>query len=155
MQAAAISLHPRLRAALSAVASRGSVRAMAGHFATVTTGLTPERMALLIAVGFVLGTFPVLGLAGVLCAIAAVMLRLNIVALQIVGQIVTPAQYALLLPLARVGRRLIGSQPGIGGAVLHAVAGWCCVCVPLGIVLFITLAVMIRLSPGNWERAPV
>jgi len=41
---------------------------MAGRLAAATAGLTPEKIALLIAVGFVFGTFPVLGAASVLCS---------------------------------------------------------------------------------------
>jgi hypothetical protein len=124
------------------------VSAIAARLAAVTAGLTPEKVALVIAVGFVLGTFPVLGTATILCAIAALVFRLNMPALQAVGQIVTPAQYALLLPLARLGARVIGARSGIGGAVVHAVTGWCCVCVPLGIVLYVSLVLLMR----GWAR---
>ena len=122
--------------------------AIAARLAAVTAGLTPEKVALVIAVGFVLGTFPVLGTATILCAIAALVFRLNMPALQAVNQIVTPAQYALLLPLARLGARVIGARPGIGGAVVHAVTGWCCVCVPLGVVLYVSLVFLMR----GWAR---
>jgi len=125
------------------------VREIAARFAAATIGLKPERIALLIAVGFVFGTFPVLGTASILCAAAAVAFRLNLPALQVVGQIVTPAQYALLLPLARVGAHVIGSHTGIGGAVLHAVTGWFCVCVPLGIVLYVTLLILMKGRVGH------
>jgi hypothetical protein len=124
------------------------VSAIAARLAAVTAGLTPEKVALVIAVGFVLGTFPVLGAATILCAIAALVFRLNMPALQAVNQIVTPAQYALLLPLARLGARVIGARPGIGGAVVHAVTGWCCVCVPLGVVLYVSLVLLMR----GWAR---
>jgi hypothetical protein len=110
----------------------------------VTAGLTPEKVALLIAVGSVLGTFPVLGVAGILCLVAAVVLRLHAPALQVVGQIVTPAQYALLLPLARLGAHIIGVHAGIGGAVVQAVTAWFCVCVPLGLVLYVALLFLMR-----------
>jgi hypothetical protein len=120
------------------------VRALSGRFAAVTAGLTPEKIDLIIAVGFVLGTFPVLGVAGILCLVGAMVLRLHIPALQVVGQAVTPVQYALLVPLARLGARVIGFRAGIGGAVVHAVTGWFCVCVPLGLVLYVALRFLIR-----------
>ena len=63
-------------------------------------------MALLVAVGLVLGTFPVYGLPTLLCAAAAVLLRLNAAGLQLVNQLSTPLQLALLLPLARIGWRI-------------------------------------------------
>ena len=120
------------------------MRAIASRITAVAAGLPPEKLALVIALGFVLGTFPVLGTASILCAAAAVVLRLNLPALQIVGQVVTPVQYALLLPLARVGARVAGFHPGIGGAVIHAVTGWFCVCVPLGTVLYVALVLLMR-----------
>jgi hypothetical protein len=125
------------------------VRAIAARLAGVTAGLTPEKLALVITIGFVLGTFPVLGTASILCAIAAIAFRLNMPAIQAVGQIVTPVQYALLLPLARLGARLLGARPGFGGAVVHAVTGWFCFCVPFGVVLYITLVFAMRGARSN------
>ena len=125
------------------------MRALSGRFVAITAGLTPEKIALIIAVGFVFGTFPVLGVAGILCLAAAVALRLHIPALQVVGQAVTPVQYALLVPLARLGARVIGFRAGIGGAVVHAVTGWFCVCVPLGLVLYVALLFLIRGRVGH------
>ncbi len=115
-----------------------------GRLASIIADLTPHQVALLLAAGFALGTFPILGLAAVLCAIAAPLLRLNMPALQAVGQIVTPAQYALLVPLARIGAHVVPVSLGAGGAVIHAVAGWCCVCVPLGLVCYITTFFLLR-----------
>jgi hypothetical protein len=120
------------------------VREVVGRLATVAAGLPAEKIALIIAVGLVLGTFPVLGCATVLCALAAPAFRLNPVVLQLMNQIVTPAQYALVLPFARLGSRMIGSVSGLGGAVIDAVAGWFCISVPLGIVLYLALLYLLR-----------
>ena len=54
-----------------------------------------ERIALLVVLGFVLGTFPAPGCPTVLCLAAALALRLNLAALQVMNQIATPARYAL------------------------------------------------------------
>ncbi len=97
-----------------------------------------------------LGTFPVFGFPTILCAIAAVALRLNLPALQAVNQISTPAQLALLVPLARVGARLFAAPRGIGGAAAHAVAGWFCICVPFGILLYFTLVCVLRHTRREW-----
>jgi len=106
-------------------------------------------VALPIAVGFVLGTFPVLGVASILCAVVALVFRQNLPAIQIVGQAATPVQYALLLPLARIGARVVGFHAGIGGAAIDAVTGWLCVCVPLGVVLYVTLVFLMRVRVRN------
>jgi uncharacterized protein (DUF2062 family) len=69
-------------------------------------GVTPEKMALSIALGIAFGIFPALGLTTALCAIAALALRLNLPTIQIVNYFVYPAQIALLIPFWRLGEKL-------------------------------------------------
>src|SRR6202030_4029567 len=69
-------------------------------------GVTPEKIALSVALGAALGLFPALGWSTTLCAIAAIVLRLNLPAIQIVNYFVYPAQIALLVPFFRWGERL-------------------------------------------------
>ena len=69
-------------------------------------GVTPEKLALSIALGLTLGVFPVLGSTTALCALAALMLRLNLPAIQIVNYFVYPLQIALLIPFFRAGEKL-------------------------------------------------
>jgi uncharacterized protein (DUF2062 family) len=109
-------------------------------------GVTPEKLALSLALGTALGVFPVLGTTTALCAIAALILRLNLPAIQLVNYFVYPAQLALLIPFFRAGERLFGapnlplSAPRILGmvhanmwsamqflwtTVWHATVAWC------------------------------
>src|SRR6266849_380440 len=69
-------------------------------------GVTPEKMALSVAMGAALGMLPALGLSTTLCAIAAIVLRLNLPAIQMVNYFVYPAQIALLVPFFRWGEKL-------------------------------------------------
>jgi uncharacterized protein (DUF2062 family) len=69
-------------------------------------GVTPEKMALSVALGAALGVLPVVGWSTALCAIAAIVLRLNLPAIQLVNYFVYPAQIALLLPFFRWGEKL-------------------------------------------------
>ncbi len=69
-------------------------------------GVTPEKIALSIALGAALGVFPVIGSTTALCAIAAIVLRLNLPAIQIVNYSMYPAQIALLVPFFRLGEKL-------------------------------------------------
>jgi len=48
-------------------------------------GITPEKIALSVALGAVLGIFPVLGSTTLLCAAAAFILRLNMPPIQVVN----------------------------------------------------------------------
>jgi uncharacterized protein (DUF2062 family) len=69
-------------------------------------GVTPEKLALSIALGATLGIVPALGWTTALCAIIAVIWRLNLPAIQIVNYFMYPLQIALLLPFFRVGEKL-------------------------------------------------
>ncbi len=69
-------------------------------------GVTPEKLALSLALGLVLGVFPAVGWTTALCALAALIFRLNIPAIQMINYSMYPAQIALLLPLFRLGEKL-------------------------------------------------
>jgi uncharacterized protein (DUF2062 family) len=74
-------------------------------------GITPEKIALSIALGVVLGIFPVLGSTTLLCAAAAFVLRLNLPAIQTVNFLIYPMQLILFLPFLRAGSRIMGAAP--------------------------------------------
>jgi len=69
-------------------------------------GITPEKIALSIALGAVLGIFPVLGSTTLLCAAAALVLRLNLPAIQVVNFLIYPLQLILFLPFLQMGSRI-------------------------------------------------
>ena len=66
-------------------------------------GITPQKIALTLALGGVLGIFPILGATTLLCGIAGVWLRLNQPIIQLVNYLVYPLQIALLIPFYRAG----------------------------------------------------
>lgn len=119
-------------------------------------GLPAETVALMLALGLVLGTFPVFGCPTIFCVLAALILRLNVPALQVVNQLSSPLQIGLLAPLTRAGSHIVGAPAGsgiafkLGTAALAAVTGWCCICVPLGIALYLTLLFLLRRYPRPW-----
>ena len=84
-------------------------------------GITPEKMALSVALGVALGVFPVLGTTTALCALAALILRLNLPAIQIVNYFVYPLQIALLIPFFRMGEKLF-SAPHLPLSITQIVA---------------------------------
>ncbi len=79
--------------------------------ALLLAGATPEKLALSLALGLVLGVFPMIGATTLLCAAAAVMLRLNLVAIQIVNYLAYPVHLALLIPMVRAGEWVYGVEP--------------------------------------------
>jgi uncharacterized protein (DUF2062 family) len=125
--------------------------------------LSAENIALILAVGLVLGTFPVYGCPTLLCVLASLVLRVNLPALQVVNQLSLPLQLAMLVPLARLGSRIVAPSSGFatttiagrfGAAALQAVVGWCCVCIPLGLVLYIALTYLLRQNGSQRLELP-
>lgn len=79
--------------------------------AQLKQGITPEKIALSIALGAMLGIFPILGATTLLCGLVGVLLRLNQPIIQVVNYFVYPLQIALLLPFYRAGERVFGQTP--------------------------------------------
>jgi len=119
--------------------------------------LSPETIALILALGLVLGVFPVFGCPTLLCAGAALAFRLNLPAIQLVNQVCTPLQYALLIPLGRAGARILSAGTVHGNALetlvdsaRNAVIGWACLCVPMGLLVYLVLACTLRRRRLAW-----
>jgi uncharacterized protein (DUF2062 family) len=53
-------------------------------------GVSPEKIALSVALGVTLGVFPLLGSTTALCALAAFTMQLNLAAIQLVNYFVYP-----------------------------------------------------------------
>lgn len=142
--------------------------------ALLRQGITPQKLALSIAIGAIVGIFPVLGTTTVLCTLAAASLRLNLVAVHTVHYAMTPVQVLLIIPFVRVGEHLLGVPPQplsiaegmdliaqgalhavvvLWDAIVHAVVGWLAIG-PLAIALFYWLArlLLARRAPAG---APV
>ena len=73
-------------------------------------GITPEKIALTIALGLVIGVFPILGATTLLCGGVAFALRLNQPIIQLVNYFAYPLQIALLLVFYRSGETLFGRE---------------------------------------------
>lgn len=136
-------------------------------------GISPERLAITLALGFVLGFIPVVGLPTALCAVLAVALRLNLPAIQAANYVAMPFQIALIVPFVRMGGRI---TPGaakstldlgvlahlplqvllhssgavaweIGKLASQALLAWIIVAVPVSILLSIILTGILRRVP--------
>jgi uncharacterized protein (DUF2062 family) len=86
-------------------------RVVAPIVAQLKQGITPEKIALTLALGGVLGIFPILGATTLLCGVIGVWLRLNQPLIQLVNYLVYPLQIVLLIPFYRAGERLFGAEP--------------------------------------------
>ncbi|HUS25150.1 MAG TPA: DUF2062 domain-containing protein [Candidatus Binatia bacterium] len=79
--------------------------------AQLRQGLTTSDIALTLALGATLGLFPIVGATTALCALAALVLRLNQPLMQAVNYALSPLQLLLLIPFYRAGERLFGAAP--------------------------------------------
>jgi len=128
-------------------------------------GVTPEKMALSLALGVALGVFPVLGTTTALCALVGFIWRLNLPAIQIVNYFVYPLQIALLIPFFRLGEQLFGaphlplsvaqilammhasfwdSTRFLWATIWHAAAAWCLIAPVLVAMLYLILMPILR-----------
>jgi uncharacterized protein (DUF2062 family) len=128
-------------------------------------GVTPEKMAMSLALGVALGVFPVLGTTTALCALAALILRLNLPAIQIVNYLVYPLQIALLIPFFRMGEKLFSAphlplslaqilamaQASFWGAtqflwttIWHSIVAWCFIAPVFVAVAYVILVPLLR-----------
>jgi uncharacterized protein (DUF2062 family) len=66
-------------------------------------GMSPEKIALTVALGISIGVIPMIGSTTMLCTLAAVTLRLNLPAIMLVNGLVYPMQLTLIVPFLRAG----------------------------------------------------
>ena len=139
-------------------------------------GMSPERLALCLAIGIVVGNMPILGVATILCTLIALVWRLNLPAIQLVQWLMTPTQPLLIIPYVRLGEWLAGAPPqplsikagmalltqGLGTAVhelwdaiLHAGLAFLVVAPPAIYLLYRALTPWLRhVARGLKRRAP-
>ena len=121
-------------------------------------GTSPDKVALTIALGLVLGVFPVLGTTTVLCAVVAARLRLNQPIIQLVNYLLYPVQLIAMIPFYRAGESLFGRphvsltvpmlldrvRAGALGFVgdfgmigLRGIAVWCLLAPPVALAVYV------------------
>ena len=79
--------------------------------ALLSEGITPHKIALTLALGMLLGTMPMFGTTTVLCALVAVIFRLNMPLIQAVNFLVYPLQLLLLIPFMQAGQWIFHQPP--------------------------------------------
>jgi hypothetical protein len=144
--------------------------------ALLRQGVTPDKLALSLSLGTTIGLIPVLGVSTALCVLAAVLLKLNMPAIQLVNYLLTPVQLILIIPLLRFGELLVNAprfpltlEAGLAllshgainavqilaTAIVHATLGWIVLAPPLAFVLYRLLEPALRhLAPTPATRLP-
>lgn len=77
--------------------------------AQLTQGVTPDKIALTIAVGSALALFPILGTTSLLCLLAGIILRLNQPIIQVVNWLCTPIHIPLIFYCVHLGEKLFSA----------------------------------------------
>jgi uncharacterized protein (DUF2062 family) len=125
-------------------------------------GISPRRLALTLALGFAIGCIPVVGIPTVLCAGLALLLKLNLPAIQAANYVVMPLQVALIVPFVRLGGWLFrsGSSRAVpSGPLLHmpplelvlhvgGLAGQAVIALPAVALMTAILTVVLRRVPA-------
>ena len=79
--------------------------------ALLRQGVAPDRLALCVAIGVVVGNIPILGVSTILCGVIALTFRLNLPAIQIVQACMAPTQILLISPFVRLGEWILRVPP--------------------------------------------
>ena len=120
-------------------------------------GLSPGKLALVMALGTTLSVFPVLGSTTLLCTLVAIGFRLNLPAIQFANYLAFPLQIILFFPFLKVGQAVSGitltaitestlissfdagffsAVQNLGEYLLLACLGWMVATVPLFALVF-------------------
>lgn len=131
-------------------------------------GISLQKIVLSIAIGATLGVIPVPGATTILCAIAAMLFRLNHPAIQLANFLVYPLQIILLIPFYRAGEFVFNAEPlslsasqvvgmikedvwaaikFLGDTTFHAVAVWCILAPILAAILYYLLLPLVKRLP--------
>ncbi len=127
-------------------------------------GISPRRLALTLALGFAIGCLPVIGIPTALCLLVALVLRLNLPAIQAANYAAMPLQLALILPFVRLGGHIFAasaspaSLPTLqmahlaflrtsGSLAAQALGAWLLVAAPAVALLTLLLTLVLRRIP--------
>lgn len=130
-------------------------------------GISPSRLALTLALGFAIGTIPMVGVPTAVCAVLALVLRLNLPAIQAANYAVMPLQVMLIVPFVRFGGWLVSSTrrqtltPAIllhtspvtlasqfAGLAGQAMLAWLVIAIPAVALMTLMLTFLLRRVPA-------
>ncbi len=142
----------------------------------LNTGLSADKLAQSFAIGICLGLMPFPGTT-LTCTAAAILLRLNFGAIQLINYMVAPLQLILIYPFFKIGAAFTGTQImsgtievfteklkvtpwqtlyELGFTSVIALIVWVLVSLPLGLILFkISLPVFRRITSKTDQEEAV
>ncbi len=130
-------------------------------------GISPQRLALTLALGFAIGCIPVVGIPTFVCAALALMLGLNLPAIQAANYAAMPLQLLLIVPFVRLGGRiyafgpkqgfdarallhssLLATASQMGGLAGRALLAWLLIAIPAVAFMTVMLIPLLRRVPA-------
>jgi hypothetical protein len=131
-------------------------------------GISPQRLALTLALGFTIGCVPMVGVPTVACTAIALGLGLNLPAIQAANYLAMPFQLALIMPFLKLGGRVLtfGIRPDFESAGMlagspllktavhagsmagEAMVGWALFAVPAAVLMTAGLTVALKRVPA-------
>jgi uncharacterized protein (DUF2062 family) len=132
----------------------------------LSQGISPERLALTLALGFAIGCLPMIGIPTALCLVIAFGLRLNLPAIQAANYAAMPLQVALMFPFVRLGGWMFASGNHVAlnqGTMAHtsplkviwasgsmagqAFGAWFVTAIPMVLLMTLVLTALLRRVP--------
>jgi len=132
----------------------------------LSQGISPERLALTLALGFAIGCLPMIGVPTALCLLIALGLRLNVPAIQAANYAAMPLQIALIVPFVRLGgwmfassnhgmlsQRMLGQTSPLtviwasGSLASQAFGAWLVTAIPMVLLITLVLTPLLRRLP--------
>lgn len=128
--------------------------------AFLTQGITPKKLALTVALGFTIAIFPVIGSTTLICAVVALVFKLNMPAIQLINYSAYPLQFVFFLPFIRLGELIFNALPipfsineiialfqtdfyaavlSLWRATMYAVTAWTIICPGIALILYFVL----------------
>jgi len=130
-------------------------------------GISPQRLALTLALGFAIGCIPVLGVTSALCVVVALGLRLNFPVIQAANWAAAPLQLVLIVPFVRLGGKMFAFSSGraieissllhtsplalishLGSMVGQALLAWLLISIPVVALMTAMLTTLLRRVPA-------
>jgi len=143
-----------------------SIKAIRGKVESwLSQGISPERLALTLALGFAIGCLPMVGIPTAICLVIAMGLRLNVPAIQAANYAAMPLQVILIFPFLRLGgwmfssgnrtvinQGLTQSSPlkviwASGSLAGQAFGAWFVTAVPAVLLMTLVLTALLRRVP--------
>lgn len=136
-------------------------------------GVTPEKLALAVALGATIPTLPVIGSTTILCITFSFLFRINLAAILLVASFAYPLQFILYLFWMKMGVWIFNAEPMpytvsqvfdmifddvlnaisvMWWATMHAIVAWLCIAPVVATIIYFVLAPTFRKIAAKMQK---